>query len=226
MKVISGCTTVRFESQINHRQYCKRWGYEYVWDETPRDLKSAYDHKLHALLDIPLDNSWCFWIDDDAFFMQLDTSLESFVQEFDESTELVFAKSPINPLGGWTFLSSGNFFFRATKRVNKFFLSALDSDLLQIKEWWDEDKLGMFTNGDQDKIVYQLINTPGMNRRTKILPYDTFNFRPYHFEKSYTQHFLVHFAVPGVAKIDSIEQFRIRHNFLDSSLTLPIERTL
>ncbi len=43
VKVISGCTKVRFESQVNHRQYCDRWGYEYVWDEKPRDINSPYD---------------------------------------------------------------------------------------------------------------------------------------------------------------------------------------
>jgi hypothetical protein len=64
-----------------------------------------------------------------------------------------------------------------------------------------------------------------MNKRTRIVPYDTFNFRPYHFENSFDEHFLAHFAVPGVAKVDSIEEFRSRFNFPDSSLTMPYERS-
>jgi len=180
VSVISGCTQVRFQSQKNHKMYCDRWGYEYIWDEKPREIKSPYDHKIHALLDLPVDDRWWFWVDDDAFFTQMDTPLESFFENFDKKAQLVFAKSPINPKGGWTYLSSANFFFRSSKKVHKF-----------------------------------------LEKRTKILPYDTFNFRPYHFEKSLDEHFLSHFAVPGVAKVDSIEEFRARFNFPDSSLTMP-----
>jgi hypothetical protein len=226
VKVISGCTKVRFESQINHRQYCQRWGYEYIWDEKPRELKSPYDHKLYALLDLPIDNNWWFWVDDDAFFTQIDTPLEKFVEEFDKRTQFVFAKSPINPKGGWTYLSSGNFFFKSSKKVHRFLKSVLASDLLEIKEWWNPETLGLFTKGDQDKIVYQLFKQPRIMKRTSILPYDTFNFRPYHFEKSFNEHFLSHFAVPGVAKVESIEEFRARFNFPDSSLTMPYEKSL
>jgi len=226
VKVISGCTKVRFDSQINHRQYCDRWRYEYAWDEKPRELKSPYDHKLYSLLDLPIDNKWWFWVDDDAFFTQIDTPLDSFVKKFGCRTQFVFAKSPINPKGRWTYLSSGNFFFKSTKKVHQFLRTGLASDLVEIKEWWDADQFGMFTKGDQDKIVYQLQMQPKMNKRTKILPYDTFNFRPYHFEKSPDEHFLAHFAVPGVAKVDSIEEFRARFNFPDSSLTMPYEKRL
>lgn len=221
VSVISGCTKVRFASQENHRHYCARHNYTYIWDQKERDIKSPYDHKLRALLDLPIDNKWWFWVDDDAFFTQMQTPLQTFLNGLPRKIEMVFANSPINPKGGWTFLSSGNFFFKNTQRVHDFFQSALDSDLVMIRQWWDADKYGMFTKGDQDKIVYQLVQQPEMMERTKIVGYDTFNWRPYHFHTSHDEHFLSHFAVPGVTKLDAIEEFRSRWNFPDSSLIFP-----
>ena len=173
---------------------------------------------MYAILDQPIDNEWCFWMDDDAFFMQLDTRLESFLTDVQRRTQMIFPKSPVNPKGGWTYLSSGNFFFRRTQAVHDFFEKALTLDLVMIREWWDADKYGMFTKGDQDKIVYALAHSWRMRRATRIIPYTTFNFRPYHFENSADEHFLVHFATPGISKDDSITEFQERFSFPDRSL--------
>ncbi|WP_143032414.1 hypothetical protein [Nitrosomonas sp. Nm33] len=75
----------------------------------------------------------------------------------------------------------------------------------------------MFTNGDQDKIVWNLIQGEDMGDLYAIVPYETFNTRPYHFS-SPTDFFLVHFAVPGVSKQEAIRQFQARFHFGDDSL--------
>ena len=218
MNIISGCTKIRFESETNHRAYAQVHGYHYEFDSKERDLKSPYDHKVYAILDQPIDNEWCFWMDDDAFFMQLETPLEVFLENIPRRTEMIYAKSPVNPRGGWTYLSSGNFFFKRTQRVHDFFAKALTHDLTMIRQWWDEEKYGMFTKGDQDKIVYELAHSWRMRRATKIVPYSTFNFRPYHFEQASDEHFLVHFATPGITKAESIADFQERFSFPDASL--------
>jgi len=218
VNIISGCTKTRFESEANHRSYAAVHGYGYEFDSKPRQLKSPYDHKMYAILDQPIDNEWCFWVDDDAFFMQLDIPLESFLTNVARRTEMIFPKSPVNPLGGWTSLSSGNFFFKRTQAVHDFFENALSLDLVMIQKWWDTDKYGMFTKGDQDKIVYARAHSLRIRRATRIIPYSTFNFRPYHFDKTADEHFLVHFATPGISKEDSITAFQTRFDFPDRSL--------
>lgn len=218
MNILSGCTKSRFESEVNHRAYANLHGYNYLFDSKARELQSPYDHKMYAILDQPIDNEWCFWMDDDAFFMQMEAPLEPFLKGAPLYAQMIFAKSPINPQGGWTHLSSGNFFFKRTQFVHDFFAEALKLDLMMIRNWWNADKYGLFTKGDQDKIVYALAHSWRMRKATRIVSFDTFNFRPYHFELSAREHFLVHFATPGISKDDSITEFQARFGFPDRSL--------
>jgi hypothetical protein len=197
-----------------------RHGYGYRFDLTPRPLSSVFDHKIHAILDCPIDGDWWFWIDDDAFFTQFDTPLGELDVAFDSDRLLIFPRSPVNPLGGWTFLSSGNFFFRSTRKTHEFFQRVLTTDLRQVEAWWDAEKYGMFTNGDQDKIVWNLVRGEAAGDIHALVPYETFNTRPYHFS-SPTDFFLVHFAVPGISKQEAIRQFQLRFRYPDDSLVPP-----
>ena len=212
MNIISGSFPKRFNSDINHKAYAKQHGYKYVFDDNKYDIESVYDHKQKSILNLPIDNEWWMWIDDDAFFMQIEVSIEA----MPENKLLVFPKSPINPEGGWTFISSGNFFFKNTEAVHNFFVDVLNTDINLVKEWWTDD-LGMFTHGDQDKIVYNLKQTHMLDY-TEIVGWESFNARPYHFKES-EDYFLVHFATPGIFKKDSIKEFQDRFQFKDSSLT-------
>lgn len=223
MKIISGSTHLRFNSRLNHACYAYLHDYTYVFDVTPRPLTSVYDHKLLSILNLPIDNEWCFWIDDDAFFTQFSCAMNDIGLEFDDDL-LIFPKSPINPLGDWTFLSSGNFFFKNCLAVHDFFKAALKADLSEIEQWWDADKFGMFTNGDQDKIVWELFHNSSILNKTKLVPFELFNTRPYHFQAASTENFLVHFAVPGQTKNDALKRFQLKFKFKNDSL-IPSEHS-
>jgi hypothetical protein len=212
MNIISGSFPKRFSSDINHRHYAEQHGYKYIFDDNKYDIQSVFDHKQKSILSLPIDNEWWMWIDDDAFFMQVEVAIGA----MPDDKLFVFPKSPVNPEGGWTFISSGNFFFKNTKEVHNFFIMVLNTDIDLVKDWWTDD-LGMFTHGDQDKIVYNLKETPMLNY-TEIVGWELFNARPYHFKES-NDYFLVHFATPGISKEDSIDDFQNRFGFKDSSLT-------
>jgi hypothetical protein len=212
MNIISGSFPKRFNSNINHELYSKEHGYKYVFDNNNYNLESVYDHKLMSILSLPVDNEWWMWVDDDAFFMQMNVPINN----MPKNKLLVFPKSPVNPEGGWTFISSGNFFFKNTEIVRDFFIEVLNTNINLVKEWWTDD-LGMFTHGDQDKIVYNLKQTLMLDY-TKIVGWELFNARPYHFKES-EDYFLVHFATPGISKKESIKKFQDRFGFKDSSLT-------
>lgn len=180
---------------INQKAYSDRHGYRYLFDVIPRaDRTSVYYHKLLAIADALPYTDWLFWIDDDAAFTQLQVSFEALVPELGrDDLSAIFCASPVNPAGGWTLISSGNFFVRNDAPGRALIHQALQTQLTNIEPWWDQEKLGMFTNGDQDALVYQLKTDRSIEPRVAILEYERFNTRPYHFEHA-KQHFLVHFT--------------------------------
>ena len=86
------------------------------------------------------------------------------------------------------------------------------TDLDAVKEWWDPDRHGIFTNTDQDALVYNLArdDVPWAGRWRR-LEWQAFNSRPYHYQSSLDEHFLCHFVVPGaLSKMDLVREFAER----------------
>lgn len=220
MNILSGCNKLRFHSRINHEVYCQLHNYRYVNDGKKRELKNKFDHKIGAILDIPIDNKWWFWLDDDAFFTNFETKFSDLSLPL-ENNLLLFAHSPVNENNKWAYICSGNFFFKKTEEIHYFFNKVLNQNLLEVKEWWNEEKYGMFTNGDQDKILFHCVNDDSILSKTKIISYHKFNTRTYHFNKL-TDNFLVHFTkVNQMSKYDSIKEFQKKFNLTNETLIPP-----
>ncbi len=225
--VLSGSDHIRFPTMINQRAFSDRHGYEYRFDISPRPERSSiYYHKLAAIMDALPAADWLFWIDDDAAFTQLDTSFEALVPELQsENLSAIFCASPINPSGGWTFISSGNFFVRNDSAGRALIECALRTNLTNVEQWWNQEQLGIFTGGDQDALVYQIKNHMLIKSRVAILEYDRFNTRPYHFKRP-GQHFLVHFThLPETTKegqmVDFCSKFGLSRHFLSERDAAP-----
>ena len=206
--ILSGADHLRFPTMLNQKAYAGKHGYRYRFDISPYARReNLYFHKLEAISDALQDTDWLFWIDDDAAFTQIEKRLEDQVPELENSSLCaIFCASPINPLGGWTTVSSGNFFVRNTETGRELIAQSKETRLDMVKEWWDADKLGMFTSGDQDALVFQIKTNALFANAVQIMEYERFNTRPYHFTRA-DEFFLVHFNVPGVAKEKLIEQF-------------------
>ncbi|MGH1421185.1 MAG: hypothetical protein ACRBEQ_05160 [Hyphomonas sp.] len=223
--VLSGASLMRYPTMLNHRAYCDRHGYAYRFDSSPRKhVQKFFFHKLHALCEALHSSDWLFWLDDDAAFMQLDTPLETLVPEMsaaDPGTvpDTIFCKSPVNN-GIWTHISSGNFLIRNTASSHALLKACLATELRKVRDWWDKDKYGFYTGGDQDALVYQIETTAEWQAKSLILPYDRFNCRSFHFEQP-DDHFLVHFTkAPGKTKLDQMIEFSARMG-LDDFLLPP-----
>ncbi|TRM52414.1 hypothetical protein YH64_014225 [Achromobacter sp. LC458] len=106
-----------------------------------------------------------------------------YIQRYSEY-DMVICKSPVNE-GGWTFISSGQFFLKSSKRAAAFLKAVRGTDLDAVKQWWNPEKFGMFTSGDQDAMVYVLAT----DRRFKEgnffvrLPFEEFNAREFHYQR-------------------------------------------
>lgn len=191
--IISYCDHLRTFAHVNHKYYASKHNYHYIFDISPT-LNSPFKNKIEKILELLDLFEWVFWIDDDAFFLQYDKPLDQFIKG-KEQYDLIFCKSPINE-GNWTYLSSGNFFLKNTPKVKEFLTACLDTNLEQAKEAWDEEKFGLFTNGDQDVMVYLLQFDPRFNSELfhARYEYDKFNTREFHFKNKSNEHFLVHFT--------------------------------
>jgi hypothetical protein len=210
--ILSGSTRLRYPTLLNHRVYADRHGYRYRFDISPRrNIANPFFHKLKAIADALQDCEWLFWIDDDAAFTQIDTAFETLMPELQQSPQpySIFCNSPVNR-GMWTYLSSGNFFIHSCSGSRELIDACLRTNLEEVERWWNIDKYGLFTNGDQDTIVYQIESTPRFADGCLRVEYTRFNTRPFHFEH-HQQHFLVHFTnVPDMSKREQMRVFAAR----------------
>lgn len=208
--IVSYCNFVRTYASVNHQFYSENHGYTYIYDISPT-RNDVFKNKIEKILKLIDLFDWVFWIDDDAFFTKYSTPLTPFIDNSPPKAELIFCTSPVNE-GKKTYLSSGNFFLKSTKHVKEFLQACLDADLENTRYRWDDEKFGHFTNGDQDIMVDLLMNDARFNSRSfhAILPFGYFNTRPFHFEKNYDEHFLVHFT--GNNKQDQVIAFANKFN--------------
>lgn len=210
--------TPRTLAHYNHEAYARKNGYTYIFDKAPTQ-RSGFFSKIEKILKFLDHFDYVFWIDDDAFFMQMNKKLEDFIKEA-PNADLIFCESPVNPSGGWTYFSSGNFFIKNTETVKKYFKKVMDVNLKTAEKHWDPEKHGMFTHGDQDAMMHILKSKPALYKEGTFfirLPFERFNSRPYHFKKHANDQFIVHFA--GVDdKLLAIDEFAKRFK-LNKTLT-------
>jgi hypothetical protein len=127
--------------------------------------------------------------------------------------ELVFCKSPVNPRGGWTWMSSGQFFIRNSRVPSACSTRSRGTDLARSSMVGPE-RYGLFTDGDQDAFVYQLQGPGSVGASASsaaVMPSKT----GLPLRARLDEHFICHFALPAAgAKADLIAEFaeRLRTN--------------
>jgi len=108
---------------------------------------------------------------------------------------------------------------KSTPAVKQWLRTCLETDLKEVEKAWDDEKFGIFTNGDQDIMTHLLVNDArfSKNKMYTLLDYEAFNTRPYHFKKSPSEYFLVHFT--GSEKnnqaLEFADRFNLSHALID-----------
>lgn len=190
--IISGrYPATSFDSVINHKIYADKYGYTYIHCNWPTAAKNFYHNKIYFLLQYIDHFDYLIWIDDDAFFFDLEKDIMTYAPV--EDSILSFCKSPTFKQIH-TYLSSGQFVIKSCD-LSKYFLNkVLLANLNEIKLWWREE-LGYFSNGDQDAIVYILLTDPAFIGRYNLYDYKEFNSRPENiFSKDKHLPFVLHFT--------------------------------
>lgn len=162
----------KFDSHINHKAYCDRHGYTYIYCNWPTGASNPYLNKIMYISAYIDHFDLVFWIDDDAFFIDLDKPLDPILPNGDSF--LSICSSP-DFKAMKTVVSSGQFAIRANETGKCFLREILDVDLERVASWWRSD-LGYFTRGDQDAIVY-LTETDDRFSAVEVHHYSIFNSR-------------------------------------------------
>ena len=219
--VLSSHTHPRLASPLNHRAYCERQGFDYIFDATRYHNRNAYDQKINCILAHLGSTDWLCWMDEDAFFMDHTKSLRDFIPAGND-IGVVLCKSPGN-LDKWTVINSGVMLFRNCELVRELLKAVLKTDLRAVKKWWNPELHGYFSKGDQDLLVYQLMNRNFKKPDVTILPCEAFNARPFHYQKSYDEYFICHFAgVKHKDKNKAIGQFQKKFQLTEA--LMPLQR--
>jgi hypothetical protein len=191
-----------FMSSWNHRAYANRHGYTYINCDWPTGADNRYMTKFHFVKEYVRHFDYVFWIDDDAFFVDLERSLAPLVPEKGKIAS--FCKSPTNKQI-FTYLSSGQFLLEGGEVGAAFVDKILETRLEVVKDWW-QDELGMFTNGDQDAIVYLVHEDPRYKDCLSLHHYSVFNSRLDDLQNNRSEVFLLHFTGPREKKLADHKQ--------------------
>jgi hypothetical protein len=177
--------------------YCARHGYTYINCNWPTGSDNPYFNKIEFLRHYLDLFDVVFWIDDDAFFLDLDRSLDSILPT--GSAFLSICSSP-DYKEIHTPISSGQFALTTDERGRAFLDQVVDTDLAAVRRWWTDD-LGFFSNGDQDAMFHVLENVERFAGGAVIHPYQAFNSRAENLE-GVAPHdvFVLHFTGTGDVK--------------------------
>jgi hypothetical protein len=181
----------RFESIYNHRAYCNRHGYTYIHCTWPSGQRNPYLNKLAYIREYFDFFDFIFWIDDDAFFLDIEKPLSEFLPA--EDHYLSICSSPgFKTLK--TFFSSGQFVLRCDALGKDFICSAMDLGEETVKNWWSEE-YGFFTGGDQDRMVFLCNTERRFKEGFKLWDYKHFNSRAANiFGEDPHEVFILHFT--------------------------------
>lgn len=216
MKIVSGCDHMRFFSFVNHQVFSEKQGVAYEWKYAPPiSGQNPYMKKLSVVESELGSAEWLFWLDDDAFFTDFSWDICSYIDQFD-SYDLVICKSPVNE-GRWTHISSGQFFLRSSSRSADFLKETQKVSLDVVKEWWSQEKYGLFTGGDQDAMVYVLnTNAKFLEGDFYIrLDYSEFNSREFHYTSSPSDGRILHLASNELSKSELLKRYCRRFSVND-----------
>ncbi|BCJ91931.1 hypothetical protein IZ6_26660 [Terrihabitans soli] len=224
--VLSSHTRPKTTAAVNHAIYCEKHGYDYLFDVTPYPLVSIVDQKIHTALNALKRGNceWLFWIDDDAYFANIDIKLEQFIPD-DPKVEFIFCRSPVNQKGLWTLINAGIYFVKNTPSAIALLEDVLSVDKNLVRDEWNFEKYGHYVHAgsDQARFTY-LFATRGMIGTTvHILDHTAFNARVYNFTKAHNEHFICHLAA-SQNKYVQLQEMRNRFD-LDKYM-LPVDSGL
>ena len=195
--IVSGCDRIRYASYVGQQLYARRHGLGYHLELAPFEGAAGYWHKVAALRSHLADHDWVVWFDDDAFITDLGSTFvhDAIAEAESRDAWLVIAPSVDDELNGaWAAYNTGVFALRNTPDAHALLAAMTDAPMDEVEEWWDTERLGMFTHGDQDALVW-FVESNGHGPSVHWVDPLGWNARPWHYRGSLEDAPVCHF--PG-----------------------------
>lgn len=194
--LVSGGDEIRLRSYVNHTIFAREHGLDYRL-ECGLDIGVAnkFFYKTSIIRRVLGRYDWIAWIDDDAFFTDFarDT-IGDLVRSADAAGHfMVIAEGPEEPNGFWSRINTGVVLLRNDERSRSLLEAMHMASLDAVREWWDDDRDGLFTNGDQDQMwwaLHQLELIDGV----EIVGHRELNSRGHYYDTSLTDAAVMHFC--------------------------------
>lgn len=198
--IVSGANRVRYRSHVNHRVFADVNGCDYRFDFGVNlgGLRSHFDIKLRALQRLLPMYEWLLWVDDDVWFTDFrpETFASLLTEADDRAADIVIAKGAVEPRGFSSYPNSGVILLRRSDSASRLLASVLAVPIDEVSEWWDAERFGIFTNGDQDQIVKALHDLE-LGPRTWLTDPERLNSRSHLYpnspEDALARHFCGHY---------------------------------
>jgi len=213
--IISGRFPItEFEANVNHKIYADTYDYSYIHCNWPTTLKNVYLNKIAYILHYIDRYDYIVWIDDDAFFFDFEKDIMDYAPKNDSFISLCESPS-FKDLK--TYFSSGQFIVKSSDLSKRFFKDVLSTELSVVKKWWT-DELGYFTNGDQDIMIYLLLENEQYKGKLDLFDYKCFNSRRENlFQIDVHKPLVLHFTGRGPEK---------RKNYIETQIKCNLHRSL
>jgi hypothetical protein len=192
-----------FASAENHRVYCSYHGYHYIHCNWPTQAENLYLNKFHFIRHYYDLFDFIFWLDDDAFILDMEKPLTNFLPLNDAFISI--CNSPDNKKIKTVF-SSGSFMLACSAEGRLFVDNVIKTSLAEVKAWWNVEH-GYFTNGDQDIVVYLYMTNDALRKKFTIFHHNEFNSRLLDYVRG-VHVFLLHLTGSPETKRNSLKKIR------------------
>lgn len=194
--IVSGADEIRLRSYVNHRIFAHEHGLDYRLEcGIDRGISNPFFYKTAILRRVLPRYAWIAWIDDDAFFtdFERDTIGDQVRRAEQDGEFLVVAEGPLEPNGFWSRINTGVVLLRNDARGTELLRRLSAVPLETVRAWWDDERDGIFTGGDQDQMWWALHET-GLLDGTRIVSHRELNSRGHYYETSMTDNAVMHFC--------------------------------
>lgn len=160
-----------------------------------RGIVNKFFYKTSIIRRVLPHYEWIIWIDDDAFFTDFERdNLNEFIAQAERDDHfLVIANGPAEPNGFWSVINTGVIALRNDPRTIALLEAMENSELAEVRKWWKADQHGVYTDGDQDQMLWAL-DTHGLMAGVTIVDHRELNSRTHYYASSLSDAFVVHFC--------------------------------
>ncbi|GAB3018503.1 hypothetical protein GCM10011376_00460 [Nocardioides flavus (ex Wang et al. 2016)] len=194
--LVSGGDEIRLRSYVNHAVYARLHELDYRLEcGVDEGIGTKFFYKTSILARVLPRYDWVVWLDDDAFITDFDR--DGFRQLIEQAEadghSIVIAEGPLEPNGFWSVANTGVMCLKRSPEVFDLLSVMDDSHLEFARDWWDDERHGTFTGGDQDLFVWWM-ETRGHRDRVRIVEHHALNSRGHYYEDSLSDAFVMHFC--------------------------------